>query len=46
VFDIYYKYHLVSSIWATADYQLINNPGYNADRGPVNVLGLRLHLEF
>ncbi|MDD4913499.1 MAG: carbohydrate porin [Methylococcales bacterium] len=46
VFDIYYKYHLLSSVWTTADYQFINNPGYNADRGPVHVLGLRVHLEF
>lgn len=46
VLDIYYKFHLISSAWATADYQIINNPGYNADRGPVNIYGLRFHLEF
>ncbi len=46
VFDIYYKFHLISSAWATADYQFINNPGYNADRGPVNVFGVRFHVEF
>ena len=28
------------------DYQFINNPGYNADRGPANVLSARLHLEY
>ena len=28
------------------DLQLINNPGYNRDRGPVVVPGLRLHVEF
>jgi high affinity Mn2+ porin len=27
----------------TADAQLIDNPGYNRDRGPVPVLALRLH---
>ena len=26
--------------------QLIRNPGYNADRGPVRVLSVRLHTEF
>ncbi len=46
VFDMYYKFNLISSAWATADYQFIANPAYNADRGPVNVLGLRLHIEF
>ena len=30
----------------TADYQLITNPAYNADRGPVSVFSGRLHGEF
>jgi hypothetical protein len=28
------------------DLQHIDNPGYNRDRGPVVVPGLRLHVEF
>ena len=28
------------------DYQLVSNPGYNADRGPANIFGVRLHTEF
>ena len=28
------------------DYQFINNPGYNADRGPANIVGARLHLDY
>jgi len=28
------------------DYQFINNPGYNSDRGPVSVFGVRLHVQF
>ncbi len=35
--------------WTThlaLDYQLVNHPGYNADRGPASVLGVRLHMEF
>ena len=32
-------------IWFTGDYQFILNPGYNKDRGPVNVFSLRLHVE-
>jgi hypothetical protein len=32
--------------WVALDFQRIRNPAYNADRGPVNVAGLRLHLEF
>jgi high affinity Mn2+ porin len=30
----------------TLDYQRIANPGYNADRGPVNVYGVRVYFEF
>jgi high affinity Mn2+ porin len=30
----------------TADYQLIVNPGYNRDRGPVSVFGARLRAQF
>jgi high affinity Mn2+ porin len=32
-------------VTATADYQLIVNPGYNRDRGPVSVFSARLHWE-
>jgi len=34
------------SLNITADYQLIINPAYNRDRGPVSVFGLRAHAEF
>jgi high affinity Mn2+ porin len=30
----------------TFDYQLITNPAYNPDRGPVSVFSGRLHAEF
>jgi len=30
----------------TLDYQFINNPAYNRDRGPVSVFGVRAHVEF
>ncbi len=40
-----FKYKGVSSN-VTADYQFINNPAYNRQRGPVSALALRLHAEF
>lgn len=46
VVDIYYKWHVVGPAWLTFDYQHLNNPAYNADRGPVNIYGARVHLEF
>jgi len=40
-------YCLALDAWrVTADYQFFNNPAYNRDRGPVSVLGLRLHTQF
>jgi high affinity Mn2+ porin len=46
VFEIYYRFAIASSAWLTADYQRIWNPAYNADRGPVDVIGWRGHVEF
>jgi high affinity Mn2+ porin len=46
VAEVYYAAQLRAGIQATLDYQFIANPAYNADRGPVSVLGFRLHAEF
>jgi high affinity Mn2+ porin len=44
--ELYYSFKPLSSgIWLSGDYQLILNPGYNSDRGPVNVFSLRVHVE-
>lgn len=44
--EMYYKFKPVSSpIWLSTDYQCVFNPGYNRDRGPINVFSFRLHLE-
>ncbi|HEV2350986.1 MAG TPA: carbohydrate porin [Terriglobia bacterium] len=42
----YYTVHLWRGVFASADIQHINNPGYNRDRGPVLVPGLRAHVDF
>lgn len=45
--ECYYSFLLHEDhFWLTPNYQFIANPGYNSDRGPVNVFGLRLHAEF
>jgi high affinity Mn2+ porin len=36
----------IERIRATVDYQFINNPAYNEQRGPVSVIGGRLHAQF
>ncbi len=33
-------------LWLTGDYQFAFNPGYNKDRGPVNIFSIRVHTEF
>ncbi|MEO6962697.1 MAG: carbohydrate porin [Puia sp.] len=44
--ELYYSLKPASiPIWLSADYQFVMNPGYNKDRGPVNVFSFRLHLE-
>jgi high affinity Mn2+ porin len=46
IIETYYNYALTASTRLTADYQFINNPGYNTDRGPVNVFTGRVHWQF
>jgi high affinity Mn2+ porin len=46
ILDAYYAYSVIKGVTMTADYQLITNPAYNADRGPVSIFSGRLHAEF
>ena len=44
--EFYYQAKLASSLWAAFDYQFVNNPAYNKDRGSVHVFAIRAHVEF
>ena len=44
--EVFYSVAALSDVWLSADYQLIVNPAFNADRGPVHLFGLRAHAEF
>jgi high affinity Mn2+ porin len=46
ILETYYAFSIDRNFSFTADYQLITNPAYNADRGPVHILSGRLHGEF
>jgi hypothetical protein len=46
IIEAYYTARLRPGLFASFDLQRIVNPGYNEDRGPVLVPGLRLHVEF
>jgi high affinity Mn2+ porin len=45
IFEGYYNAHVWRGVYLSPDLQLIEHPGYNKDRGPVIVPGVRLHLE-
>lgn len=46
IIEGYYTFHLWRGVFASVDVQHINNPGYNQDRGPVLVPGVRAHIDF
>ena len=46
ILETYYSIRINKNIWTSLDYQHIINPAYNSDRGPVNIYGIRLHMEF
>jgi high affinity Mn2+ porin len=46
IIESYYNLELSKAANITFDMQGVANPAYNADRGPVLVLSLRLHMEF
>ncbi len=46
ILETYYNYQATKTLTFGLDYQFVNNPGYNAARGPVSVLSVRAHLEF
>ena len=45
IVEAYYSFRMTEGAWLSLDLQHIGNPGYNADRGPARVFGIRLHTE-
>jgi high affinity Mn2+ porin len=43
--EAYYDFQIWKTLHGALDYQFIIDPAYNRDRGPVSVLGARLHWE-
>jgi high affinity Mn2+ porin len=46
VLEAYYSWQLNASTSVTFDYQLFANPGFNGDRGPINIFASRVHWQF
>jgi hypothetical protein len=44
--ETYYNAHIVSGLYMAVQLSFVNNPGYNRDRGPVIVPGVRAHVDF
>jgi carbohydrate-selective porin OprB len=45
IVEMFYNARLSNFLFASFDYQFVNNPGYNKDRGPVHVFAIRVHVE-
>ena len=46
VLEAYYAYQISRKAQFTFDFQFVDDPAFNRDRGPVYVVGIRLHVEF
>lgn len=46
IIEAYYKAAFFGRAHVSVNLQLIQNPGYNRERGPVPIAGLRLHTQF
>lgn len=46
IMETYYNLNIAEGFALAADYQLITHPAYNRDRGPVSVLGMRVHVQY
>jgi high affinity Mn2+ porin len=44
--EAYYNFQVWKNLHVTADYQFISDPAFNRARGPVSVLGGRIHWDF
>jgi high affinity Mn2+ porin len=46
IIEAYYSYAVNSSVKVSFDYQFIDNPAYNTDKGPVNLFAGRVRWQF
>lgn len=46
IVETYYSAMLNQHVTLSLNYQHVNNPAYNHDRGPVSIFGIRLHADF
>jgi high affinity Mn2+ porin len=44
--ETYYLIKVSDNVFLSPDFQFVDHPAYNSDRGPVFIFGLRAHIEF
>jgi len=45
IIETYYCLPLITFTHLTVDYQFVDNPAFNRDRGPASIFGLRIHAQ-
>lgn len=46
IIESYYRLQVVKPVSLSLDYQFVDDPAYNAARGPVSIFAVRLHVEY
>jgi high affinity Mn2+ porin len=46
ILETYYCAAVTKNVFLALDYQFVNHPGFNADRGPISIAAFRFHFEF
>ena len=46
VVETYYDFKVWQTLHFALDYQFVDNPAFNRDRGPVSIFGVRVHWQF
>jgi hypothetical protein len=46
IVESYYDLAVYRRAHLTLEYQWVNHPGYNLDRGPVSIIAVRVHVQF
>ena len=44
--ETYYNWQIYKGIFLMLDFQEVDHPAYNKDRGPVAIGQMRVHIEF
>jgi high affinity Mn2+ porin len=46
ILETYYSVAVISHLAVSFDYQYVDHPAYNRDRGPVSIVAVRVHAQF